>query len=516
AAIFRSSGLNPGALWLDDAWQAVLSSASLEEQLRFSSSAPIGYSYALGLFAGLIPDLELGFQLPAFVFGLLQVPLFAVLVFRVTRSEACAVWGAALSAVCFHFILYSSRVKQYTLDAFIVTLALLCFHRLWQTRGRRRGIVLTSLAGCLVLLFSFSSSIIIAIFLNVLLLRELHKSGWNWRILPRPALAVLAYNLAAISYYLVFLRHQENVALSLFWQDYFVPWEGGLAQVVPFLGNRLALTISSFWHDQVVLGYKGTVVLPGELALVLVSAFLLVMGLSRFRQLRGLDGYWTGAVASLYLSLVALAALHVFPLGGRRTDSFTIPLTLLALIVAVHSLCSFKSGPRLAKLSMAGALAYTVVCGFPGLLGGNPAYPVEDQAGEMIRLAEEDFASDDIMLVYPHGAFAFALYSTMSARLEVSETLSTSFTLRVEDERVHVLPALEGYERNPASLGPVLDDILADARGRVVLVGTHVKLAPLELMNDRIEGSGRTRIFGKYENNCVVMKYSAPVDPKKN
>ena len=72
-AIFRSSGLNPDSLWLDDAWQAVLSRASLGEQIRFSSSAPIGFTIALGLFSKLVPDPELGFQLPAYIFGILTV-----------------------------------------------------------------------------------------------------------------------------------------------------------------------------------------------------------------------------------------------------------------------------------------------------------------------------------------------------------------------------------------------------------------------------------------------------------
>ncbi len=506
-AIYRSSCLNPGSLWLDDAWQAVLANASLSDQIKFSSSAPIGYTFVLGLFAGLIPDPELGFQLPAYILGVLQVPLFALLAYRVTRSEVFAVWGAALTAVCFHFILYSARVKQYTLDAFLVTLALLCFHKLWQAGDNSRGMIRAAIASALVLSFSFSASIVVAIFLNLLLLRELIRANWRYSQTWRSAVPVIGYNLTALAYYLVFLRHQRNPALSQFWQDYFVPWDGGLGQVIPFLGNRLALTVTSFWHDQIVLGYKGTAVLPEELALVLVTAFLVVIGLSRMRQLQGLDNYWSWSIALMYLSLVALAAVHVFPLGGRRTDSFTIPVTLLALLVGMQSLCGMKPRPIAKYAGMSGALLYALVFGMPSLLGGQPIYPPESSAAEMIRIAEEDFGGDDVMIVYPHGSFAFGHYSSMETKLEASENYSTSFQVEAVEDRVYVLPGIVGYRQEPELLGPALDRVLRKSTGRIILVGSHAKPRVLTFLHGRIEASGRKPSFWRYESESFVFRY---------
>jgi hypothetical protein len=506
-AVFRSSCLNPDSLWLDDVWQALLCRASLSDQLRFSSSSPIGFTIILGLLSRLVPDAELGFQLPIFVLGVLQIPLFALLIYRISRSEALTAWGAALSAVCFYFVVFSTRVKQFTLDAVIVTLALLYFHKLWNGS---RGIALASALGCCVLVLSFSSSIVIAIFLNVFLLRELIKNRGQWSMVCKPVSAVLIYNTVAAGYYFALLRHQQNPALSEFWTYWFIPWDKNLFEILAFTGNRFGVLLTGFWHNKVFLWDKAAPIPQIELIVLLLASAATILGLIRFRKQKGLDCYWAVAVTLVYLSLVTLAGLHIFPLGGRRTDIFTIPITLMTILIGAHSLCRASNKQWLTRLLLGGAVAYTILFGSPRFFGGYPVYPYKDRTAELTMLAEQDFKDDDVMIIYPHGCFAFGYYTTMPITLESSTNQATGFRVRVMNDRVFVLPLVPGYQRQPEKLASALDPVLENAEGRVITFGTHGIQEAIDYLNRRILATGRTHVFGEFGGSCFVNKYSRP------
>jgi hypothetical protein len=183
----------------------------------------------------------------------------------------------------------------------------------------------------------------------------------------------------------------------------------------------------------------------------------------------------------------------------------------MTILIGVHSL--FRAGDKqwLTRLLFGGAVVYTILCGSPRFFGGYQVYPFKDRAAELTMLAEQDFKDDDVIIIYPHGCFAFGHYTTMPITLESSTNYAPGFRVRVMNDRVFVLPGVLGYGHEPEKLASALDHVLEKAKGRIIMFGAHTRQAPFDYLNRRIKATGRKHVFGEFGGSCFVIKYSKPI-----
>ena len=120
----RRSPLGPPSLWLDDSWPALVTRVPWSEVPLVGLTSP-GFSAVVKAWTHLVGFSELHAQQPAFVFGVLGPAFVYLTARRLHLPVAPAVVSATILLVSRNHVIYSSRVKQYTLDSLLSALIIL-------------------------------------------------------------------------------------------------------------------------------------------------------------------------------------------------------------------------------------------------------------------------------------------------------------------------------------------------------------------------------------------------------
>lgn len=297
AAVRVEQFLSRRSLWLDEAMLAnnIVGRGYgrlLLQKLADNQAAPPGFLWLERLATQVLGRNEYALRIVPLAAGVAVLPLLWLLARR-TVGDAAAAGAVAFVALSPAAVRYSTEVKQYSSDAFVV-LAVLAAAWWASERFDTRRAVLFAGVSCLAVWMSHPAWFAVAVG-GLLLLRTR-----RWRELAVAGTPVVA---AAAAAYLLNLRvARDNGALDSYWASGFPDHRG-----------RLRFLVRASWS---ILDDPGQL-RPRALALALV----VVGGVALWRHVPRL-GLLIGGTAAL--ALLAGAA-RVFPVRGRLV-LFVIPM----------------------------------------------------------------------------------------------------------------------------------------------------------------------------------------------
>lgn len=472
----RSVDLDPGSLWLDDAWVAVLSRApDLGAMLANGSTSPPIFNALVALSIAAVPDLEIAAQLVPFAGGLLAIAATSWAALLLTRSAVCAVFAAAVYACDPFAIEFAARVKQYSTDALVSVLLLATFHLLLERYSPRRLWTFAALASIglfLSTLSVFVAGVLVPTALATLYLRRDRE--------PVPIASLAAAGTmttaAALFLYLGFLRGIDSAVTTEYWRDSYLPTESAGA-LFAGVANVVAL-----WLDRLLHGFPEGV-LPGVVAIGLV---LLALGALHL-WLAGFRAHLVAAIGIPLLVFAASAAQRL-PLGSGRVELFLMPLLACGLACGV-ALALRLPNERLRT----GALALAIVFAAIQLPSARLAlYPAQHVA-PLVDVLNEELKPGDRLVTNLHGSFALSLYGPWPIELVRDDRLMTQF---------HPEPILEGFSvAEDTDLGPI--ERLRPSR--VFVFGSHYPANYPPQMIEGLAGLGYQVSWISEEPGCFLL-----------
>ncbi len=436
AVITRRGPLDPPSLWLDDAWPALVTRVPWSKVLLVGLTSP-GYSAILKGWTHTVGFSEYQAQQPAFFFGVLGPPAVYVAARRMQLRLFPALVAATLLLVSRNHIIYSSRVKQYTLDALLSTvlivLALEVIHhpeRAWRWAWLV-GVAVVATAASSLVVPTVAGAFLSGVY-----------AAWKKPDARRVAtIATGTFGLFAFMWWAVVLRPRINPTLRSYWSAFYIRLDLSFPRDVGVALLRVA---------------RGLTFAPsGVMLAVLVVAAVLVV---RTRT----------DLAILLLTPVGVATLlamaHVAPLGAGRTDLNLYPALVLLVAVAVDQLEVKRPYPALIAAVLVVAAAFTY--------RAPPSYPAEDMRGA-VRYLDERARPTDEVLVYWAGRFPFALYERrFGLTVERSQHTAEGFEVKVKRPNLFVIPDHISDRSRYAS------DVarLTKGQDRVWFIGSHGRL----------------------------------------
>jgi Dolichyl-phosphate-mannose-protein mannosyltransferase len=444
AVAIRRGPLGPRSLWLDDAWPALVTRVPWSRVWVVGLTSP-GYSAILKAWVHIVGFSNTHAQQPAFVFGVLGPPAVYLTGRRMVLRPLPAAVAAAILLVSRNHVIYSSRVKQYTLDAFLSTLIILLAVRLLEHPDRVwRWVELVAVAVVATVASSLVLPSVSGAFLAGLFAarkqREARRVAFG---------AVGVYGVFAVVWWIVALRPRINPALRAYWSAFYIRRDLNLPHDLGIAFWRLAHGFS--WAPTIV-----------TLVVIVVSAIVVV---------------WTRrdlAILLLTPIVVAsvLAIVHVAPLGSGRTDLNLCPALALTVGVAVASL------PL--KLSFRTAAAALLLIAVAATNRAAPAYPPENMQGAVAYLSSSERPSDQI-LVYWAGRFPFALYARRwGLQVNRSNDTAEGFDVNVERPNLFILP---DDEREKDAYAAVLARVTKN-QDRVWFIASHGRFDVVTIEKD--------------------------------
>lgn len=444
AVWLRLPGLDPGSLWLDDAWVALVGRAeSWTDVARIVVAAPLHTLLVWASLAIAGGPSELAAQLPAWIVGVATPGLGYLALRRAGAVPGAAALAATVVAVAPVHLVYSTRVKSYTIDALLTIALLYLAVRVLQagTAPRWRRLTVASL------LATASTSVLAIVSAGAVGVPAL--VGWTrgGAERRRAGVSLAAYLAGAALWYLLVLRRTIRPGLTAFWADRFIPLDD----------PATALTVA---RTGAVTILEAVSPLPWGWTVALVAVALAV---SVRRH-----------VATPLLVLVpvatalALAVLHAVPWGGGRTDTYLVGVMAVALGLGVDALSGGRrSGVRrVVAGATAGLVAVALVAA--GVTRDRPGYPEHDVRA-FVETVDVEAAPGEPVIVYPATRWAFALYTSRELTLVDDPATANGFEPVIEDPQVTVLPPLRA---TPERYREHLATATADA-ARVWFVGSH-------------------------------------------
>jgi Dolichyl-phosphate-mannose-protein mannosyltransferase len=435
----RHRQLGPPSLWLDDAWPALVIKTPWASITKVGLTAP-GYAVLVKSWLYVTGFSETKAQSVAFTAGIVAPALLWLLCLWRGLGRPAAAVAATVMLTAPADIVYSARVKQYTLDSVLVIIVLALAWRLLDHPGdTARWVALV--AGCA--LATATSATVIPVVGGALLAAIVSTWRDNRPRFRVAGILVGTYSLFALVWWRVVLRPRLGTALREYWSAFYVSTKSPKA-----FATSLLTAAARFSH--------GFTRIPGAVIVILfvAAAFVVI----RMRT----------DLAILFLAppafAVALATRDIAPIGTGRTDIYLYPVLALLLAVAVSEATSqYRSGTALALILVVACLATATV---------PRTYPRENIKPAIARLVR-DAQSTDTVLVYPGGRYALALYAPPEWPIQIyqSTAVTNGFDVRIRRPHLTILPSyptLLLYER---SIG-------ATTRGasRVWLIGSHGRL----------------------------------------
>lgn len=444
AAWLRHRPLGPPSLWTDDAWPALVVKVPWTGIAKIGLTAP-GFVAGLKVWLHFTGFSETKAQSMAFVFGIAAPALMWILCVTRRLGRPAALVATALLLTSPAHIVFSTRVKQYTLDSvMVIALLWLTWRGLERPDDTRRWVLLAVGAAVATATSSGVLPVIVGAFCAAMLaIRRVEKA------VRRHALeAGAAYGVFAVAWWVIVLRPRLGSSLHDYWQPFYVSTSnaGGLVGGLRVTAVRLA---------------QGFGDLPAWVTVVIVVASAVVVLRTR-REL---------AVMLLVPLLVAfvLAIFQLAPLGSGRTDIYLYPTFALLVGVAVSEISFRRSYGTYIGI----ALVIASLC----LARAPIAYPQEDMKRAVGYLAAEARPADTVM-VYPGGRYAFALYAPAAWPVTVFATNipTNGFEVRIHRPHLSILGSYDtvaGYRNAIPRTTP--------GAPRVWLIGSHGRLDVLKI-----------------------------------
>jgi hypothetical protein len=434
AFIARHGGLPTDGLWHDDAWVVFGSTeGSLSHLLTVGADHP-GFTLLLMAWTRLGGSIE-STSYPAFVAGTLGPPsLYLVLRRLGFERSISALFGATLAAAHIH-IMYSGRVKTYTLDMLIVLGLVVAVAGLANTKWRWYTAVAWVAAATVGGSVSGFALVATAAAGIVLLLHPASDRTVRFVAVGAQAALQLILFVATQNTY-------DTRELEVFWARQYDAYLDFDVNPIRF-GAEVVEHLSRVAH-----------VFPGGSgwwATLCVIIALLGLGAASTGRLP------PGAVCARYLLIILLvvvlgALLDKFPFGparggdklgpafsrGERASIWLIPLLAVGLAVTIQALRSLAADRRPLRVgfdTFLYLLAATVLIAAAG--HDAPAYALPGSKSA-VKIVESELRKDDALLVMQGGHYQLALESDLKVSLLARPKESIGFVPQFTDPRVHV------------------------------------------------------------------------------
>jgi hypothetical protein len=437
AFIVRRGGLPTDGLWHDDAWVVFgATKGSLSQLFTLGADHP-GFTLVLMAWTRLGGSFE-STAYPVLIAGTLGPPaLYLVLRYLGIARSISALLGATLAAAHIH-IMYSGRVKTYTLDVLIVLALVAAVAGLANTRWRWQTAAAWVIAAAV--LGSVSGFALLATAAAGIVLLLHPTSDRRVRFVSVGAQATLQVILL-----LAIHRTYDAHELEVFWgrrHDAYLDFDINPHQ----LGAELLEHLSRIAH-----------VFPGNSGwwptLCVLGALVGLVGAALNKRRS------SNAVRARYLLVVVLVAivgglLDKVPFGparggagafsatysrGERASLWLIPLVATGLAVTLQALrtfCGDRRWPRIGFDAVLYLIAAIVVISAASHDAPPYALPGSKSA---TRFVQSELGKDDALLVLQGGHYQLALESEFGASIRARPRESIGFVPDFADPRVHVL-----------------------------------------------------------------------------
>jgi hypothetical protein len=418
-----------------------------------------------------IPDPEISAQFFPLFFSIIQILVMYVLILELTGSRFAAIAAAILIALAPFLIIFSTRAKQYSLDSLITACALLAITKFLQDRTIRNLFVLVILF-CFFLLLSYVSVLIFMAFLTLYTLEEIIRSGFRNEDTKKTLIIWAGFILFLATYFFLILRQQTNPDLVSNWEWRYIPWDQGTRKVLLVFFRILRfILIAPFVHSKIDQPWIFTTYI------FVFSGIFMLLKNQRYRLIG-----WS--CVFVYLGMLLLLVLKIYPSGGGRTDIFSYPITLTLFVCGLAFLKDFKivffSNPAatfIKTLLATGFFLWTILPP-PGI----PAVSYPDESGSSVFVAsvERQMTKDDGLLIYP-GRVAFCYYTSWDVRVipKRAPGYDKSFDLDLMKSNILILPPYRQARTNPSLVKEDLDGFFKQKRHRIFHFATHYQSSPL-------------------------------------
>lgn len=438
ALALRWPALSPSSLWLDDAWKSLVVHADGLEDLRLITLTAPGFTALLWGWLALVGFSELAAQMPALLAGLAAPPLLYAGGVSLGWPRWAAGVAGLLVAVAPGHITYSTRVRQFTLEALLAVALLWLGWRLVDDPGSRRRWAAYALAAAGAMAVSSGVGPVVAGGVLAGL-----AAAWRRRSPLGPALTATA-GLAGLSglWWWMVIRRTLPPSLFDYWQGRFlsVGGPGEVAATFGAGGRRLLEAVSP---------------LPWPVTLVvLVAALAVVTAAGPARAL-----LFAGPV----LVLAGLAVLRLAPWGVGRIETYLVPVA--AGLVAAGLTAVGRRRPRLGAVTAA-VVAVVAVAG--AAAWGPVRYPQED-VRPLVARVEGQRRPGDVTVVFSATRWAYALYTSAPVEVVANPGQPNFFDPRIDGSAVEVM---QPSRNDPAGYRGEVARVTAGHR-RAWLVVTH-------------------------------------------
>lgn len=465
AGLQRWPGVDPASLWLDDLWVGLtVREMGLADLFHYRPPIPIGFVYVLKAVTGVLGIGEWQLQMFPLLCGLLAIPSVALLAFQLSRSLPLALLAGAATAFDPLLAAMSLRVKQYSSDAFVVSLvlnvAVLAANR--RTLRSYRAFV----AVCVVVTWISASSLFVTALSFAWVTLVVWRSRRGAPAPDRPFWTSAAIFPALSSVFLALVAvQQRNVGMLRYWRSSFLPLDD-LNAAVSFLKSK----------EMVFLGGAFVPELSWLCWLVPIG----IIGLLVRPRTRGF-----GAFAGLfYLQALALSALKLYPLGGGRVDAYSHAVTIVVATMGLRTLAPRQALPWLASVALAGVVWFSS--------GEHYDYGIFSDKQATQRLNDAARPGDAIV-VYPHASYAIGFYGRWPTKLIRAPASSNGFYATADRPDVALLPEFEDgvfFRKDLTIMEPKLNALLAKHPPRVHYLAAHLRGRSHRWILDTIRSHG--------------------------
>jgi hypothetical protein len=447
----RRSGLPTTSLWNDDAWVAAGAIHFTPSQLMVAGSAHPGFTVTLRLFHEVFPGDVGRLAYVPFLAGCVAGPCMYLWLRSLRFARSISLVLAAPLVIGTIPVLYSGRVKPYTLDVVLVIAVFVALPRLasrtwrWPTAAAWVGgaVVAGSFSGNVMLTTALAAGVLV-----------LHPVGDRvvrvGAVAVQGALQLLLYisyarasDLDGIERFMdVYDGHVDFYANPVDFLDEVLTHTARIAEVHPG-GSGVALRLVAL---AAVSGLVIGAIRPRHRAEALSSR--LALGLVLFAFVASLFERFPFGPSNFSLFIPGVSP-------GSRHSLWLAPIFALGLAVALSRIAQRLGGaarPVFHGAAIAASVA-VLVLGYSRPL----PYP-SDEAPQATAVVDEWAASADAVIVADSRVYAYVLYTSRPVVLVPTPTHMVGFTPAIDDERFHGMGVPSKRRLAPESIRAVVGD----------------------------------------------------------
>ncbi len=454
AAWLRRRQLGPPSLWLDDAWPALVIKTPWRDVTTVGLTAP-GFAAVLKVWLHFTGFTATKAQSLAFAFGIAAPALLGLLCVSRRIGRPAALVATAFLLTSPAHIVYSARVKQYTLDSTLVIVLLwLTWRALDHPDDARRWFLLAFGAAVATAMSSGLVPVVGGALLTAIVaVRSVEKPA------RRGAYAAVGLYLAfAAVWWKIALQPRLGSALRHYWQAFYISGSnpGGVLGGMRSVAVRLAHGFSD---------------LPSTITFIVFVAAAVVVVRTRPNL--------SILLLTPLLAAVVLALFSIAPIGTGRTDLYLYPVFALLIGVAVS---------EVSKRQWWGIfIAIALVIGLVAQARIPTTYPQEDMR-QAVAVLNANMKPTDTIMVYSGGRYAFALYAPWPVSVFASKAQTNGFDVRIHRSHTGILGTY-GSEREYKTAV----ERITNGAARVWFIGSHGRLDKLQVERALYESGYRAK-----------------------